>query len=168
MDTLAALLAALKPASMMPVGIFLLLTGAAAVGWQLLAGGEGRSDVKRRLKVDKVDAAGQADVQPKKNTNAVREKAVRTAQEFYAKSDPENVARLRLKLIQAGYLDPRAIGTFFLIRLGAFIGFAVTAFAAQQLHRFGTAPARPRPVGVAMRQHDVRRNCFALCAGVLE
>src|SRR5262245_36448909 len=131
MDTVAAFIAAWKPASMMPVGIFLLLAGAAAVGWQLLAGGEGRSDVKRRLKVDMPGSAEPAEQQPKKNPNAVREKAARTAQEFYARSDPENVARLRMKLIQAGYLDPRAIGTFFLIRLGAFIGFAVTAFAAQ-------------------------------------
>jgi tight adherence protein C len=131
MDTVAAFIAAWKPASMMPVGIFLLLAGAAAVGWQLLAGGEGRSDVRRRLKVDMPGSAEPAEQQPKKNPNAVREKAARTAQEFYARSDPENVARLRMKLIQAGYLDPRAIGTFFLIRLGAFIGFAVTAFAAQ-------------------------------------
>ena len=55
---------------------------------------------------------------------------MRTAQEFYAKSDPENVARLRMKLIQAGYMDPRAVGTFFLIRFGGFVGFALAAFLA--------------------------------------
>ncbi|TIO02559.1 MAG: type II secretion system F family protein, partial [Mesorhizobium sp.] len=65
---------------------------------------------------------------PRKNANAVREKAVRRAQEFYAKSDPENVARLRMKLIQAGYMEPRAVGTFFLIRFAALVGMALGAF----------------------------------------
>ena len=58
----------------------------------------------------------------------MREKAAKTAHDFYAKSDPENVARLRLKLIQAGYMDPRAVGMFFLVRFGAFVGFALGAF----------------------------------------
>ena len=75
-------------------------------------------------------AATTGAAQPKKNANAVREKAARTAQEFYAKSDPENVARLRMKLIQAGYMDPRAVGTFFLIRFGGFAGFALAALLA--------------------------------------
>jgi tight adherence protein C len=131
-DALLNLLASLKPTSMMPVAIVLLLAGAAAVGWPLLGGGEGRGDVKRRLKVD-TPKAGQAltQAQPKKNSNAVREKAVRTAQEFYAKSDPENVARLRMKLIQAGYMDPRAVGAFFLIRFGGFAGFALITLLAE-------------------------------------
>jgi tight adherence protein C len=130
-ESLLALLASLKPTSMMPVAIVMLLAGAAAVGWPLLAGGEGRGDVKRRLKVDKASAAAlPAVAQPRKNTNAVREKAVRTAQEFYAKSDPENVARLRMKLIQAGYMDPRAVGAFFLVRFAAFAGLALFALLA--------------------------------------
>jgi tight adherence protein C len=134
MESVLELLASLKPASMLPVAIFMLLAGAAAVGWPLLAGGEGRSDVKRRLKVETAvpARAEQAEQQPKRNPNAVREKAVRTAQEFYAKSDPENVARLRMKLIQAGYMDPRAIGAFFLIRFGAFAAFAIFAILAEQ------------------------------------
>ena len=98
------------------------------------AGARGRSDVKRRLKVETDGAARrQAEAQPKKNANAVREKAVRTAQEFYAKSDPENVARLRMKLIQAGYMDPRAVGTFFLIRFGGFAAFALVAIPRRAL-----------------------------------
>ena len=132
MESLLELLASLKPASLLPVAIFMLLVGAAAVGWPMLAGGAGRSDVKRRLKVDAGVVAEKVDTQPKKNTSAVREKAVRTAQEFYAKSDPENVARLRMKLIQAGYMDPRAVGAFFLIRFGTFIAFALVAALAEK------------------------------------
>ena len=97
--------------------------------------------MKRRLKVDTEIAPAKAEAQPRKNTNAVREKAVRTAQEFYAKSDPENVARLRMKLIQAGYMDPRAVGTFFLIRFGGFAAFALAALACRLL---GGAAKRPR------------------------
>lgn len=116
----------------MPVAITLLLAGAGAVAWPLLAGGEGRGDVKRRLKVD-APRDGPAAVEPaqKKNRNAVRDKAARTAQEFYAKSDPENVARLRMKLIQAGYMDPGAVGIFFLIRFGGLAGFALLAFVLE-------------------------------------
>jgi tight adherence protein C len=69
---------------------------------------------------------------PKKNTSIVREKAVKRAQEFYAKSDPENVARLRMTLIQAGYMEPRAVGMFFLVRFIAMIGTAVGVFVLNQ------------------------------------
>ena len=96
---------------MMPVALLMLLAGAAAMGWPLLSGGEGRSDVKRRLKIDaEIAPATSSRAAAPKNANPVREKAVRTAQEFYAKSDPENVARLRMKLIQAGYMDPAPSG----------------------------------------------------------
>jgi tight adherence protein C len=66
----------------------------------------------------------------------VREKAARTAQDFYARTDPENVARLRLKLSQAGYMDPRAVGRFFLVR---FAGLAVgIVFAVALVMWFGS------------------------------
>jgi tight adherence protein C len=130
MQSFIELLASLRPASLLPVAVLMLLGGAAAVGWPLLAAGRGRSDVKRRLRVDTEIAAPKAEAQPKKNASAVREKAARTAQEFYAKSDPENVARLRMRLIQAGYMDPRAVGTFFLIRFSGLVVFAIGAFIA--------------------------------------
>jgi tight adherence protein C len=132
-ESVLSLLASLRPESMMPVAVALLLAGAGAVAWPLLAGGEGRGDVKRRLKVDApADAPSAAEPQARKSHNVVRDKAARTAQEFYTKSDPENVARLRMKLIQAGYMDPRAVGTFFLIRFGGFAGLALLAFILEQ------------------------------------
>src|SRR5262245_42356091 len=134
MDSLVELLTSLGPRSIMPFAVVMLLAGAAAVGWPLLADAGARSDVKRRLKVD-TGLPVQKTEKPKKNPNAVREKAVRTAQEFYARSDPENVARLRMKLIQAGYFDPRAVGAFFLLRFGAFTGFAVISAIAEKFAR---------------------------------
>jgi tight adherence protein C len=128
MQAVIEFLASLAPTSMMPVAVLLLVLGGSAVAWPLVVAKGDRNDVKRRLKVEESKAVEQVEPAPRKNTNAVREKAVKRAQEFYAKSDPENVARLRMKLIQAGYMEPRAVGTFFLIRFAAFIGLAVGAF----------------------------------------
>jgi tight adherence protein C len=129
MEAVATLLASLKPDSLMLPALVLLLAGGAALAWPLLAGGR-RSDLKRRLKVEAPITPEKPQAEPKKQANAVREKALKTAHEFYSKSDPENVARLRLKLIQAGYMDPRAVGMFFVIRFAAFAAFAVAAFIA--------------------------------------
>ncbi len=128
MEALIVFLASLKPAPLTAAALALLLAGGVAVAWPALASNGARSDLKRRLKVE-APAAPEAKKEeaPKRPSNAVREKALKTAQDFYAKSDPENVARLRMKLIQAGYMDPRAVGMFFVVR---FIGFAAFALAA--------------------------------------
>jgi len=144
MDAVIVFLASLKPTSMMPVALLMLLVGAAAMGWPLLSGGDGRSDVKRRLKIDADIAPATPVARPARNANQVREKAVRTAQEFYAKSDPENVARLRMKLIQAGYMEPRAVGMFFLVRFAAFVGGAIGAFLVNQWMASADATATSR------------------------
>ena len=125
MEQIVLFLASLRPTSLGPVALIMLLGGIAAVAWPLLASRSSHGDLKRRLKVHPEKPAVEQVNAPKKNV--VREKAAKTAQEFYAKSDPENVARLRLRLIQAGYMDPRAVGTFFLVRFG---GFVVGAFGA--------------------------------------
>ncbi len=127
-ETLIASLASLRPDSLGPVALFMLLGGAGARAWPLLAARGDRSELKRRLKLETDKPEVDAEPKPKKNVSAVREKAAKTAQDFYSKSDPENVARLRLKLIQAGYMDPRAVGMFFLLRFGVFFAFAIGAF----------------------------------------
>jgi tight adherence protein C len=128
MEDAIRFLASLAPTSLVPVAVLLLVLGAGAVAWPLVLAKGDRDEVKRRLKVETSHPAEQAESSPKKSTNAVREKAVKRAQEFYAKSDPENVARLRLKLIQAGYMEPRAVGMFFLIRFATMVGAALGAF----------------------------------------
>lgn len=121
-------LASLAPTSLMPVAILLLALGTVAVVWPMVVAKGDRDDVKRRLRVDTSKVAAKAEPAQKKNSDVVREKAVKRAQEFYAKSDPENVARLRMKLIQAGYMEPRAVGMFFIIRFSMLIGAAMSAF----------------------------------------
>ncbi|MBN9550858.1 MAG: type II secretion system F family protein [Alphaproteobacteria bacterium] len=128
MEDIIRFLASLAPTSLMPVAVLLLVMGGGAVAWPLVLAKGDRSEVKRRLKVEETQPAEQSEAAPRKNANAVREKAVKRAQEFYAKSDPENVARLRMKLIQAGYMEPRAVGMFFLIRFATLIGAALGAF----------------------------------------
>ncbi|MFB9979614.1 type II secretion system F family protein [Mesorhizobium kowhaii] len=130
-------LASLAPTSLMPVAVLLLAAGAAAVAWPMMAAKGDRNEVKRRLKVDYGPVAAKPEPVQKKNTGVVRERAVKRAQEFYAKSDPENVARLRMKLIQAGYMEPRAVGMFFLIRFTAMIGTAIGVFV---LNRWMASP----------------------------
>lgn len=127
MRALVEFLASLAPTSLVPVAMLMLVAGVFAVAWPMVVAKGDRNDVKRRLKVDAPVAAKPEPV-PKKNANVVREKAVKRAQEFYAKSDPENVARLRMKLIQAGYMEPRAVGMFFLVRFAALVGAATGAF----------------------------------------
>jgi tight adherence protein C len=127
MEHIVRFLASLAPTSLMPVAMLLLLLGGGAVAWPLVVAKGDRNEVKRRLKIEGDQSAPQAESAPRKNTSVVREKAVKRAQEFYAKSDPENVARLRMKLIQAGYMEPRAVGMFFLIRFGMLVGAALAA-----------------------------------------
>ncbi|RWA75556.1 type II secretion system F family protein [Mesorhizobium sp. M1C.F.Ca.ET.193.01.1.1] len=128
MEDIIRFLASFAPTSPLPAAVLLLVLGGGAMAWPLVVAKGDRNEVKRRLKVEVAQPVEQAEPAPRKNTSAVREKAVRRAQEFYAKSDPENVARLRMKLIQAGYMEPRAVGMFFLIRFAALVGGALGAF----------------------------------------
>lgn len=144
MEQIIQFLASLAPTSLMPVAVMLLALGGGAVAWPLVVAKGDRNDLKRRLKVEQNKVVEQAEPTPKKNSNAVREKAVKRAQDFYAKSDPENVARLRMKLIQAGYMEPRAVGMFFLIRFAAFVGGAIGAFVVNEWMASSDATATSR------------------------
>ena len=128
MEQAILFLASLRPTSAGPLALVLLLGGVCAVGWPLLAARGSHSDLKRRLKVAPDRQETREPAPQTRNVGVVREKAAKSAHEFYAKSDPENVARLRLRLIQAGYLDPRAVGTFFLVRFASFVIGALGAF----------------------------------------
>lgn len=112
---------------MLPVALLLLVAGVAALSWPLLTRRQERSDLRRRLHLDLWPEEKTKPTEHPPREKAVREKAARTAQEFYARTDPENVARLRLRLIQAGYMNPRAVGMFFLVRFAALAGGIVLA-----------------------------------------
>jgi tight adherence protein C len=149
MPDFASLFGGFQPGYLAPAAIVLLILGGGALVWPLLNGGEARADMKRRLKVDTEHKSTTRTSQSKRNKDAVRERAAKTAQDFYAKSDPENVARLRLKLIQAGFLDPGAVGMFFLIRFIALAGSTAAAFVIVSLFG-GEATATSRWIFIGM------------------
>jgi len=125
---------------MLPVALVLLLAGGAALAWPLVTGRQERSDLKRRLRLDLGSEEEEKPAERPHKDNIVREKAVRTAQEFYARTDPENVARLRLRLIQAGYMNHRAVGMFFIVRFAALAG--CVALALVLVMAFGSEASR--------------------------
>jgi tight adherence protein C len=128
MDGIGSLIG-LDASPLVTLALVLLLAGGGMTAiWPMFAERTARGDIKRRLKVETGAAEEEkASSTAKRNREAVREKALKTAQDFYAKTDPENVARLRMRLIQAGYMEPRAVGWFFLIRFAAFAVFALVA-----------------------------------------
>lgn len=119
---------------MLPVAIIMLLAGAGLLLAPRLMAESGRDSTKRRLKVEaphEVEAKTKV-AERRAEESEIREKAKKRAQDFYLKTDPENVQRIRQKLIQAGYFDPGAVGNFFLIRFVTFavggLGMTVVAF----------------------------------------
>ena len=127
-------LASLRPTSLAPVALVLLAGGAFAVAWPLLAARGNQSDVKRRLKVETQMPAvdGRAGEEEE-----CRRRARKGVPRPRTNSTPRAIRKMSrgcgMKLIQAGYMDPGAVGTFFLIRFGGFFVGAVGAFLAQQL-----------------------------------
>lgn len=111
----------------LPLAAALLFLGGLALAWPVLSGGNPRHDVKRRLRVAELGEEAPA-APAAARAKPVREKAARTAQQFYARTDPENVARLRMRLIQAGYMEPKAVGTFFLLRFAGLAAGGLGAF----------------------------------------
>src|SRR5690606_1254270 len=129
MGGVAELVGLSGPLPIWPLALLLLLGGGIAAAWPLLAGLGDRGDVKRRLRAGTVKELHAPKKDKVRGTRAVRARAAKSAHEFYAKADPENVARLRMRLIQAGYMDPGAVGIFFLIRFVALFGVGIVAFA---------------------------------------
>ena len=113
-----------------PIALVILAIGLATLVASAFMARSDRNVARRRLRVeaDAKDDNGEPR-QQKTGRKAVREKAVKTTLDFYSKGDPEVVARLRLKLIKAGYMEPGAVGTFFIIRFVAFVVFGLGAMA---------------------------------------
>lgn len=92
-----------------------------------------RSDVKKRLiadepirnKLELEEISPKADKKQKKLTNKVAKKA----NDFYSSSDPNSVKKLRMMLMQAGYMNPSAVGYFIASRfICALLGAAISGF----------------------------------------
>ncbi|MEM1377060.1 MAG: type II secretion system F family protein [Pseudomonadota bacterium] len=113
----------------------LLVLGFGAVAWAFLEKRKAQRVIRSRLKVPDLEDAVEDDddVSSPDEANDLAELAARKAAEFYASSDAENVVRLRQKLMRAGFLDPEAVGKYFLARfvglvLGAILGAGLAVF----------------------------------------
>lgn len=106
-----------------PAGVFIVVLGLGGLVYSLTQDRKHHSRVRNRLHVsfgDDAEEAGAPVEEDKRRRDAeIADKAARRAAEFYASADPDNVVRLRQTLMRAGYLDPDAVGKFFLVRFGA-------------------------------------------------
>lgn len=106
-----------------PAGVFIVVLGLGGLVYALTQDRKQHSRVRSRLHVsfDEGTAVSAAPVEEDKRRRdaEIADKAARRAAEFYATADPENVVRLRQTLMRAGYLDPDAVGKFFLVRFAA-------------------------------------------------
>lgn len=114
---------------LLPSGVFIIILGLAGLVWSFMQSNRRQSHVRSRLRVDFDTGSGTVivDDEKKRRDAELAEKAARRAAEFYASADPEKVVRLRQTLMRAGYLDPNAVGRFFLIRFVAMGGGFVLA-----------------------------------------
>lgn len=126
----------------------LMLVGAGFYGQRHLAMRKTRSRLKQRLSIDPVRTkGGKGETQPAVSATEIAQSAAKRAAEFYASSDPDNVVRIRHMLMRAGYMQPEAVGRYFLSRfVGMGAGF-VLAVAALLL--IGISPFTVRGLIIA-------------------
>jgi tight adherence protein C len=115
------------PQLMLAVLVFL---AAGTLAFTLMAGARVRGDIKRRAA-----SINGYDDQEKGGGRGLRESSLKAAKQLldyttkhYATTDTKDMKKLRQRLIQGGFYDPRAVGFFFLARTGLAVGLALTAF----------------------------------------
>lgn len=124
-----------------PSAVLLMLLGVGGIAYTLLRDHRRQSQLRQRLRVQTDEpAVEEFTVEEKKSKEAeIADKAARRAAEFYASADPENVVRLRQTLMRAGYMEPDAVGKFFLVRfaaMGAGLALAVVTIFVMSIGPF--------------------------------
>ena len=90
-----------------------------------------RSSVKKRLTAHepKASVLGEttgSDAKAQTKQKQMSNKVAKKANDFYASSDPNSIKKLRMMLMQAGYMNPSAVGYFIASRfVGAIIGMLI-------------------------------------------
>jgi tight adherence protein C len=128
MDVSINMIASMMPENPLSLVIGLIAVGMTIVVWSVHAGRSERSGVKRRLILKATSEPVVAQAKTKRSESMVSATTLNKARDFYAKSDPESVARLRMKLIQAGFMEPSAVGYFFVARFVLLVSFIFVAF----------------------------------------
>lgn len=127
METFVAVYVQYMPSNLLPLMIGMMVAGISMVGYYFVADRSDRSEVRNRLSIAP-KGGDAASIKPEKKVKreaVITEKTLKKAEEFYAKGDAESVVRLRMQLIQAGYMNPGAPGLFFAARFALLISFSV-------------------------------------------
>jgi tight adherence protein C len=130
MDAPLNMISSIMPGNPLSLVVGMVVIGLTIVAWSVYSNRAERSGVKRRLVLEApVEPLVEREAKPKRADSVVSSAALNKARDFYAKNDPESVARLRMKLIQAGFMEPGAVGYFFLARFALLALFFVAAFS---------------------------------------
>ena len=118
------IIASLMPASLIPLAVGMLVTGFTIVLYFVYSDRTQRDGVRKRLVIELAGGTISRSSEKAPKSSEIREKTLKKAQDFYAKSDPDSVARIRMQLIQAGIMQPSAPGAFFMARFVLLVIFA--------------------------------------------
>ncbi len=125
MDQIRQLILSLKPDSMMPVAFMLAILGLGLIAWVLRGQSQMHETTRNRLSLKKsardlsADDDETSNDAPSKADKFIPRKVIKKASDFYSNTDPDDSARIRQKLIRAGFMDPGAVGVYFLMRMAA-------------------------------------------------
>lgn len=126
-------LASLAPKSFLPLAAGMMVAGLTVVAFYAFSDRTERHGVRKRLVLDNPADVPAANEDKARKQSAIKEKTLRKAQEFYAKSDPESVARIRMQLIQAGIMQPSAPGYYFAARFALLVVLGLASFVSVSL-----------------------------------
>ncbi|MGB7288297.1 MAG: type II secretion system F family protein [Salaquimonas sp.] len=102
--------------------------------WQSKQEKQARSEVRKRLEIKNnrgMDGSTAAAI----NAGKVANKVASKTDQFYSANDPVQKRKMQLRLIQAGYSNPNALGYFFAARF--FSGFSMAALGVVYIAFFG-------------------------------
>jgi tight adherence protein C len=132
MDAIYSVLAPLVGGNPVTLVSALIFFATAALSLGIMSVVRNRAELKRRAAAITVDVPGR--VNDAKDNRSLRFASISAAQKLieyttkhYASSDDANMKVLRRRLIEAGILDPRAPGFFFILRTVLAICFAAVA-----------------------------------------
>lgn len=140
MDNVRQIILQMKPESMMPFAVILVLFGLGLIVYVFVNQSRKRDSTRNRLSLknspvlgiasdDKNDSETSTGSKTATKAKAlVPDKVLKQASDFYANSDPDNIIRIRQKLIRAGFLEPGAVGAYFVLRVISALVLFVAAF----------------------------------------
>jgi tight adherence protein C len=129
MNRFAQLYIDYMPNSVLPIVAGMLGTGFFIVIYFVITNRNTHHNIKNRLAIA---STVQIEV-PRKKDDFLSEKTIKKAEEFYVQNDPNSVVRLRMQLIQAGYMQPNAVGVFFASRVIIVVTLVIFTFSYMNL-----------------------------------